>query len=91
MTTIQKKKILQKIVDIESDIERLKKARLEVVESGYASATLASSGGSKSYTRIDVQKITDTIGELMKELKSMRNLLKTQTSTSIQTIATIYS
>ena len=91
MTTIQKKKILQKIVDIESDIERLKKARLEVVESGYASASLASSGGSKSYTRIDVQKITDTIGELMKELKSMRNLLKSQTSTSIQTIATIYS
>lgn len=91
MTTIQKKKILQKIVDIESDIERLKKARLEVVESGYASATLTSSGGSKSYTRIDVQKITDTINELMKELKSMRNLLKSQTSTTIQTIATIYS
>lgn len=64
MTVIQQKKILTKIVQLEHDIGELKRVRLELAMSGTASATLASSGGSKSYTRIDLDKITQTIGWL---------------------------
>ena len=46
--------------------------------------------GSRSYTRIDVQKITDTINELETELRGLRNLLKGEACSGIKTIATIY-
>lgn len=75
MTIEQKRKILEKIVQLESDIEEMKKARLEVIQTGFSSATLASSGGSKSYTRIDVDKMTSTIRELLRELAQLRDLL----------------
>lgn len=51
MTITQQKKILTKIVELESDIDILKKARIEALANGYASATISSSGGSKSFTR----------------------------------------
>ena len=59
MTVVQQKKILEKIVGLENDIEALKKARTQVALSGYASATLSSSGGSKSYTRLDLDKMRE--------------------------------
>lgn len=61
MTTDQKKKVLKRIVGLEYDIDELKRVRKELVSSGYASASLASGGGSKSYTRLDVSKVTETI------------------------------
>ena len=91
MTTVQKKKILIKIQQLESDIETLKKARLEIGVSGYTSATLASSGGSRSYTRLDISKLSELIEELKKELKSMHSLLHSESGISINTVATIYS
>ena len=54
MTISQKRKILVRISELESDIDTLKKTRLEIAANGYASATLASSGGSKSYTRLSL-------------------------------------
>lgn len=77
MNTEQKRKILQRIVDIEHDIDELKKARTEIAVNGYASATLASGGGSRSYTRIDISKLTEAISALTSELKQLRNLLCT--------------
>ena len=76
MTISQKRKTLQRIADIERDIDALKKARTEIAASGYASATLASGGGSKSYTRLDLSKITETISALTSELKKLKALLK---------------
>lgn len=64
MNTTQKRKILERIATIECDVNALKNARLEIAVNGYASATLASSGGSKSYTRLDLDKITTLINEL---------------------------
>lgn len=84
-----KKKILKKIVALESDIERLKECRLEVATSGYASVTLASSGGSKSFTRVSIQSITELINQLTEELNGQRALLK-GASIQINTIATVY-
>ena len=91
MTTLQKRKILKKIQEIELDIDNLKKTRLEIAVKGYASATLASSGGSKSYSHLDLDKITSIIEELTRELKSMHSLLHSESGISINTVATIYS
>lgn len=91
MNIEQKKKLLQKIVALQSDIETLKKVRLELISSGYASASMSSGAGSKSYTRLDVDKVTSTISQLQVELKNCRKLLKGMSiSTPTQTY-TIYS
>ena len=50
INTSQKRKILTKIQSVSRDIETLKQVRLEVATSGFASATLSSGGGSRSYT-----------------------------------------
>ena len=76
ITTTQKRKILQRIANIESDIEALKKCRLEIATAGYASATLSSTGGTKSYTRLDLSKITEAISALTSELKQLRAMLR---------------
>lgn len=64
-----------KISALESDIEQLKQARLNIGTSEYASATLASSGGSKSFTRMSLDQLTNLIKELTSELKQYRKLL----------------
>lgn len=53
----------------------MKKARQEVASSGYASATVSSGGGSRSYTRSDISKITEAISALTSEMKKLRALL----------------
>jgi len=61
--------------EIESDIAELKRCRSELAASGYASATVSSGGGSKSYTRLDISKITEAISALTSELKQLRAML----------------
>lgn len=90
MTIEQKKKVLQRIVAVESDIETLKKVRMELVSSGFASASLASGGGNKSYTRIDVDKVTSAINSLVSELKSLRSMLKGTDVALPRQILTVY-
>lgn len=75
MTITQTRKILQRIVDIENDIEELKKARADIAKNGYASATMSTGGGSKSYTRLDLSKITEAISALTSELKQLKAML----------------
>ena len=75
MTIEQKRKLLVKIAETEADIEKLKQVRIEILESGYASATFSSGGGSKSYTRQDVAKINETIELLIRNLKSLKAVL----------------
>ena len=75
MTTAKKRKTLERLQALECDIATLKQTRLEVAAGGYASATLSSGGGSKSYTRLDLAKITELIAELQRETRQLRNLL----------------
>lgn len=75
MTITQTRKILQRIVDIENDIDELKKARADIAKNGYASATMSTGGGSKSYTRLDLSKITEAISALTSELKQLKSML----------------
>lgn len=91
MDTTRKRKILERIQIIESDINELKRVRMEVGTNGYASATISSSGGSKSYTRVDLDKLTSLIKELQRELEQYRNLLADGQSNPLRTIVTIYS
>lgn len=90
MTITQQKKILTKIVELESDIDILKKARIEALANGYASATISSSGGSKSFTRWTPDQFTSAINELLKELSQWRGLLTTGKTRPIKTLVTIY-
>ena len=80
MTTEQKKKILKRIVEIEADITTLKKVRKDLLSSGYASATMSSGSGSRSYTRQDASKVSEAIAELVKELKQLRAVLGNSSS-----------
>lgn len=75
MTTLQKRKILTRISEVEADIEELKRCRVEIAKNGYASATMSSGGGSKSYTHLDVSKITEAISALTSELKKLKAML----------------
>lgn len=61
--------------EVEKDIEELKRCRSEIAKNGYASATMSSGGGSKSYTRLDLTKITEAISALTSELKQLRAML----------------
>ena len=90
MTTIQKRKVLQRISDIENDIAELKKARQEVASSGYASATVSSGGGSKSFTRSDISKITEAISALISEMKKLRALLAGGSSSIWTNVLVVY-
>lgn len=89
--TTRKRKILERIQTLESDINELKRVRIEAGVSGFASATISSSGGSRSYTRLDLDKITNLINELQREMEQYRNLLSTGQSHPLRTIVTIYS
>lgn len=90
MTIIQKRKILKKVVDLESDIEKLKKARIDLASNEFVSATLASSGGTKSYTRADVGKITEAIRQLEIEYKKYHTMLSEQSSTNPKKIVQVW-
>lgn len=80
MNTTQKRKVLQRIQEVENDIEELKRCRSEIAKRGYASATLASGGGSKSYTHLDLTKITEAISALTSELKKLKAMLSGRNS-----------
>lgn len=80
MTTAQQRKILIRIQNVEKDIDALKRTRQEIAEKGYSSASISSQGGSKSYTRLDIDKITKAIMTLQRELAQLNTLLKTGSS-----------
>ena len=93
MTITQQKKILIRIQQVESEITELKKVRQEIASNGYSSASISSAGGSKSYTRLDLDKITKAIITLQKELQQLNSMLQTGSAGTftIQKILHVYS
>lgn len=67
---------MQRITQLEQDIDTLKQCRRDIAAKGYASATMSSGGGSKSYTRIDLSKITEAITAMTSELKKLKAMLQ---------------
>ena len=92
MTITQQRKILVRMSELESDIKALKKCRSEIAANGYASATMSSGNGSKSYTRLDLSKITEAIAALTTELKQLRAMLKQNGQQSLwREVLVVYS
>ena len=91
MTTTQKRQIIERIAQTESDIATLRRVRIEIAASGFSSATLASGGGSKSYTRHDIDKITSLIYAMEGELRGLRRLLAPATPVMPSITYTVYS
>lgn len=75
---------------VQESLDILKQARIDALANGYASATISSGGGSKSYTRYSPDQFTQVINELLKELSQLRKLLVTGSSSPIKTIVTLY-
>lgn len=75
---------------VQDSLDILKQARIDALANGYASATISSGGGSKSYTRYSPDQFTQVINELLKELSQLRKLLVTGSSSPIKTIVTLY-
>ena len=76
--------------EVEADIEELKRCRAEIAKTGYASATMSSGGGSKSYTRLDISKITEAISALTSELKKLRAMLTGNSSSLWKNVHVVY-
>lgn len=91
MNTIQMRKLLVKVTTLEKDIDELKRVRMELATSGYSSASLSSTGGSKSFTRLDISKVTELITQLTKELAQYKVMLGTGQSRGMESIVTVYS
>lgn len=90
MTISQKRKIIKRIQDLEHDIATLEQVRTRLASSGYASATLSSSGGSQSYTRMDIGKISETIASMRQDIKGCRRLLAGSSQAMPSQIYTVY-
>ncbi len=75
MTTEQKRKTLARIAQLQDDIDALHTARMEVAKTGYASVSWSSSNGSKSFSRVDISKLTEIISALSQELNQLRAML----------------
>ena len=84
MLVSQQRKILIRIQNVEKEIAELKKVRTEILSSGYASASISSQGGSKSYTRMDADKITKAIITLQKELEQLNTMLSTGSAGALE-------
>ena len=91
MTIEQKKKTLARIASTEADIETLRRVRIEIAARGFSSATLASGGGSKSYTRHDLDKITALVSALEREVGGLRRLLAPAPPAMPSITYTVYS
>lgn len=91
MTTSQKRQIIERIAQTEADLATMRRVRMEVAASGFASASLASGGGSKSYTRLDLARIIQLISALENEVKGLRKLLAPASTVQPSTTYTVYS
>lgn len=90
MTIEQKRKILITIQNLEHDIEELKRVRMELASSEFASASLSSVGGSKTYTRQSVGQLAQVLRQMTIELKQYKKMLNPCTSSTTK-IVTVYS
>ena len=91
MTTTQKRQIIERIAQTEADLATMRRVRMEVAASGFSSATLASGGGSKSYTRQDIARIIMLISAMEGELRGLRRLLAPASAALPSVTYTVYS
>jgi hypothetical protein len=76
MNIHRQRDVLERIQNLRKDIERMEAARTEAAVNGYASASISSTNGSKSWTRMSLSEITKVLESLECRLESLRRLLK---------------
>ena len=64
-----------KVQNLESQIEEIERTIFEISANGYYSATISSSGGSKSYTRLDLPKLESLLNHLKSEKRQYQTFL----------------
>lgn len=69
-----------------ADVAAIDKAVREIALSGTASAMITSSGGSKSYTRLDVDKLLKLRDDLVERVASINRALRSSSPAGIRTI-----
>lgn len=90
MNIDQKRELLKRIAEAQNELKELQRVRFEIAQSGTASASLASGGGSKSYTRLDLDKLSAQISQLVKNIARLRELLTGQSHLTIKHIYRVY-
>lgn len=75
MADIGTRQTLSRIAEVESDLREARRVRREILASGSSSASISSGGGSKSFTRLDLDKVSALIAELTRELQALRAML----------------
>lgn len=75
MTIETKRKILISIQNLEHDIEELKRVRLELATAEFASASLSSGTGAKSYTRQSIGQLNEALKQMKIELQQYQSML----------------
>lgn len=90
MTIGQKRKTILKIQKIEGDILALEDVRLRLASAEEASVSISAGGGSRSYTRADLGKLTSAIACLKVQLRNLRKLLAGENQALGRAIYTVY-
>lgn len=75
MADIRTRQTLSRIAEVETDLREARRVRREILASGSSSASISSGGGSKSFTRLDLDKVSALIAELTRELQALRAML----------------
>ena len=72
----KKQQLLAARTNLERQIRAVDKAMEEIAVSGTTSATLSAGGGSKSYTRLDIDKLQRFRDRLVDRLVAVRQALR---------------
>lgn len=92
MNRIVIQKIVQKISTLDQQIAQLEQVQFDLASNGYSSATISSSGGSRSYTRLDLPKVSTLLNSLKMERRKYQILLSNNGNAefTIGKVLTIY-
>lgn len=89
MADIRTRQTLSRIEEVETDLREARRVRREILASGSSSASISSGGGSKSFTRLDLDKVSALIAELTRELQALRAMLAGGGGLGIRRIMTV--
>ncbi len=91
MSTAQRTYLANELVSLTRDIAAIDKAIREIATAGYASASLSSGGGSKSYTRLDLAGLRALRAELATRRAAVASALSGRSATGIRHLVTVRS
>ena len=91
MSTAQRTYLARQLVSLTRDIAAIDEAIRQIATAGYASASLSSGGGSKSYTRLDLGNLRALRAELATRRAAVTSALSGRSATGIRHLVTVRS